>query len=390
MRKRTWIIAVGLLAALIVAYRVKSRREEAAANRAKASRVEAIPVTTQTIALGTLDAVAHLTGNIEPIQSVQVISKVRGRVATVAKDIGDSVKAGETLAVIEPVDYALDVKRLEGLLLQAKAEDAQATRDAARAERLFKDRIISTQALQAARARAEAGRGRVKEAEAALDLARERLADTRVTSPIDGRVTARMVDVGTMVDNQMMGNRQAVATFEVKNLSRVKIKVGISEKDLPRARVGQKARVSVDALPGHTFEGILSRVSPSLVEGTRRAEAEIEIDNPDQALKPGMFATADLVIEHREGVVLVPKASVLDRGGRQVVFLAVDGKARMVAVTLDGSDDRSYVVTAGVSPGDRLVVKGQTILEDGSPILVENAAPPSEARAASTSSSPAP
>jgi RND family efflux transporter MFP subunit len=390
MRQRSWIVAVVLLAALFIAYRVKSQREEAAANRAKASRIEAVPVSSQTISLGALDAVARLTGSIEPIQAVQVISKVRGRLASVAKNIGDTVKAGDTLAVIDPVDYALDVKRLEGLLLQARAESEQAERDATRAESLFKERIISMQALQAARARAQAGTGRVKEAQAGQDLARERLADTRITSPIDGTVTARFVDVGTMVDNQMMGNRQAVATFEVKNLSRVKIKVGLSEKDLPRARVGQEARVTVDALAGHTFKGVLSRLSPSLAEGTRRAEAEIEIDNPEQVLKPGMFATVNLVIEHREGVVLIPKQALLDRGGRQVVFLAAGAKARMVAVTLDGSDDRSYVVATGVSPGDRLIVKGQTILEDGSPILMEDTGPEADAPRAPADSSSAP
>lgn len=388
MRKRTWIVAVGLFATLLLAYRVKSQREEAALNRAKASRVDAIPVAIQTVSLGDLDLIAHVTGNIEPIQSVQVISKVRGRVAAVEKEIGDPVKVGETLALIEPVDYALDVKRLEGLLAQARAENAQAQRDAARNERLFNERIVSTQALQAARAHAEAGAGRVKEAEAALDMARERLSDTRIASPIDGVVTARMVDVGTMVDNQMMGNRQAVATFEVKNLSRVKLTVGISEKNLPMAHVGQKARVAVDALPSRTFEGVLARVAPSLAQGTRRAEAEIEIDNPDQALKPGMFATADLVLEHRAGVLLVPKQALVDRGGRQVVFVAEGTKARMSAVSLGGSDDRSYVVSSGVAPGDRLIVKGQTLLEDGSPILVENEAMEESSRAASAAPPP--
>jgi RND family efflux transporter MFP subunit len=174
-----------------------------------------------------------------------------------------------------------------------------------------------------------------------------------------------------MVDNQMMGNRAAVAVYDVQNLRRVKLSVGISEKDLPRARVGQSARVRVDALPGKIFEGILTRVSPSLSEGTRRAAAEIEMDNPESLLKAGMFATADLVLERREDVITVPKDAVVDRGGRLVVFLAKGESAKMVPVTLGPADDRSYVVNAGLAAGDRLILKGQTILEDGSAIFVE-------------------
>jgi RND family efflux transporter MFP subunit len=369
-----WVVAVLLFAALLIVHRVKSQREHAAANREAAARKDAVPVAVQKVALGDLENVARLTGTVEPIQAVQVISKVRGRVARIEKQIGDPVKAGETLVVVEPVDYRLEVQRLEGILQQARAESSQAARDAARSEKLFREQVISTQALQAARARLQAGAGRIRETEAALEMARERLADTRIASPIDGVVTARMVDVGTMVDNQMMGDRKTAAAFEVMNLSKVKLRVGVSEKDLPKVRVGQRARVTLDAFPGRTFEGVLTRLSPRLAEGTRRADAEIEIENPGFELKPGMFATANLVLDRKEDVILVPKQAVVDRGGRQVVFLANGARARMVPVTLAGSDDRSYEVASGVSPGDRLIVKGQTMLEDNAPIFVEDGA----------------
>ena len=371
MKRRNWVIALVLLLALLTAYRMKSHREEAERSRAAASRRDAIPVTIRPITAGLFEITARLTGNVEPIQSVQVISKIRGRVARVVKDIGDPVKTGDVLVEIDPVDYDLDAKRLEGVLEQARADRQQAQRDLGRAQELAGVHVISTQALQAAESRAQVAGGREKEAEAAFGLARERLSDTRITSPIDGVVTGRFADVGTMVDNQMMGNRAAVAVYEVKNLRRVKLSVGISEKDLPRARVGQRARVHVDALPDRTFEGTLTRVSPSLSQGTRRAEAEIEIDNPEALLKPGMFATADLVIERQETVIAVPKDAIVDRGGRHVVFVVKGGRAKMVPVTLGISDDRSTVVTAGLSPGDRLILKGQTILEDGSAIFVE-------------------
>ncbi len=371
MRKRPWIIAILLLIALLILYRVNALREKAAAQRAAASRTEAVPVGVQPVERGDLDEVARLTGNIEPIQSVQVIAKVRGRVSRVLKHIGDAVKAGETLAVIDPVDYALEVKRLEGVLAQARANQEQAQRDADRAERLSRDRVISTQALQAANSHAKASAGRLKEAEAALALARERLSDTNVTSPIDGVISDRFVDVGTMVDTQMMGNRRAVALYEVKNLEKVKLMVGISEKDLPRVQVGQEATIALRAIPNRTFKGELVHVAPNLAEGTRRAKGEIQIDNPEQLLKPGMFATAGLRLERHSDVMLIPKDAVVDRGGRRVVFLAEDDVARMAPVTLGGSNDRFVIVASGVKPGDQLIVKGQTIVEDGSPIRTQ-------------------
>lgn len=371
MKRRSWLILSLLVIALLVAYRVQSLRRGEANSKEDAYHAQAVPVEIAAVEVGNLDEVARLTGNIEPIQSVQVIAKVRGRIAEVRKAIGDPVSAGETLAVIDPVDYRLEVKRLEGVLAQARANFEQAERDAARAQSLFEDNVISTQALQTALSGEKVSAGRVKESEAALEMARQRLADTNVTSPIDGIVSQRYVDVGTMVETQIMGNRQAVAIYEVQNLSRVKLTVGISENDLPRASQGQRARVSLRALPSRTFEGVLTHVSPSLAEGTRRAEAEIEIENPEHVLKPGMFATANLILERHEGVTLVPKAAVVERDGKDVVFLVQDEKAKMTSVELGGADDLHAIVASGVSPGDRLIVRGQTVVEDGTPIRTD-------------------
>ncbi|MFQ5458444.1 MAG: efflux RND transporter periplasmic adaptor subunit [Myxococcota bacterium] len=374
MRKRPWLIGTLLLVLLVVTYRVQSARQAANGGGADA-RADAVPVEIADVKVGDLDEVARLTGNIEPIQSVQVIAKVGGRVARIHKHIGDPVQAGETLLVIDPVNYALDVKRLEGVLAQARANFGQAERDAGRSQRLFKDRVISTQALQAALSNQDISAGRVKEAEAALDLARQRLADTNVTSPIDGIVSRRSADVGTMVQTQIMGSREAVAVYEVKNLATVKLAVGISEKDLPRAEVGQTARISLRALPGEVFDGTLTHLSPSLARGTRRAEAEIQIANPEYRLKPGMFATAELILKRHTGVTLIPKHAVVERDGREVVFLVKEDRARMTPVELGGADDLSAIVASGVKPGDRLIVRGQTIVQDATPIRAEPASP---------------
>lgn len=371
MKRRPWLTASIVLLAALVVYRVHALRREDAREAQEASGAQAVPVEVTTVAVGDLDEVARLTGNIEPIQSVQVIAKVRGRIAAVYKAIGDPVRAGESLALIDPVDYALEVKRLEGVLAQARANFEQAEQDAGRAQRLFSDNVISTQALQAALSTQKVSAGRVKEAEAALDLARQRLADTRVASPIDGVVSQRYVDVGTMVETQIMGNRQAVAIYEVQNISKVKLTVGISENDLPLVETGQRARIALRALPGRVFEGVLAHFSPSLAEGTRRAEAEIEIENPERLLKPGMFATANLVLKHHSGVTLIPKLAVVERGGKNVVFVIDGEKARMTPVTLGGDDDLNAIVLSGLSPGARLIVRGQTVVDDGTPIRAD-------------------
>jgi RND family efflux transporter MFP subunit len=370
MRRRPWIIAGIIFLTLLVAYRIHSLRQGGARSK-DASLAQAVPVETATVAVGDLEEMALLTGNIQPIQSVQVIAKVRGRIAEVYKAIGDSVGAGEALAQIDPTDYALDVKRLEGIVAQARANFEQAERDAARSQSLFKDNVISTQALQSALSMEKVSAGRVKEGEAALEMARRRLADTSVTSPIDGTVSQRYVDVGTMVETQIMGTRQSVALYEVQNLSKVKLTAGISENDLPRAMIGQRAKIALRALPGRTFEGVLTHFSPSLAEGTRRAEAEIEIENPEQILKPGMFATASLVLERHVGVTLIPKLAVVERDGKKVVFVVKGDKARMTPVSLGGSDDLHAIVSSGLTPGDRLIVRGQTVVEDGTPIRTD-------------------
>jgi RND family efflux transporter MFP subunit len=150
----------------------------------------------------------------------------------------------------------------------------------------------------------------------------------------------------------------------------MRLVANVVEKDLRMVNVGDPALVTVDAYPGEQFRGRIARVAPVLDPATRTASMEVEIPNGDTRLKPGMYARVSLQVEDRKGVLLAPKAAVIDFEGKRGVWVADDNKPRFVPVSLGIEDPERVEITAGLKAGDKIVVAGAATIRASDTIVV--------------------
>jgi multidrug efflux pump subunit AcrA (membrane-fusion protein) len=196
------------------------------------------------------------------------------------------------------------------------------------------------------------------------DQAGLRFADAEATSTIDGVVKSVLTEVGATVS-------PAAPLFQVVDVQSVEVAVSVPEKRLGRLAEGLPAEIAVLAYPGRVFHGAVSRLSPTLDPASRTLEARIRVDNPGQALKPGMFAEVRLLLRQEQRIVRVPLAALVDRNGGKVAFVVEEGgRAREVAVRTAFVQDDTAAVESGINAGERVVVVGQQNLNDGDEVAV--------------------
>jgi len=184
------------------------------------------------------------------------------------------------------------------------------------------------------------------------------LAET--VSPVEGIVGKVFLDKGAEVSpDPVMGT----ALVQILNLDSVKIVIQVIEKDLPKVKLNQRAKIRVDAYPDKEFEGVVTLISPTLNSLTRTVNTEIIIPNKNHLLKPGMFAEVDLITGKTENLVLIPRQAVLMGDGRKKVFVIEDGKAEERWIEIGFSDRNLTYVKSGLNPLDSLVTLGQSQLQ---------------------------
>jgi RND family efflux transporter MFP subunit len=195
----------------------------------------------------------------------------------------------------------------------------------------------------------------------ALNRTRKPQRVVTVRSPADGYVMEKMIVSGQMVDEGMK-------LYRLADLGTVWLLARINETDLPLVKTGQPADATVSGAPERKFSGRVTHFHPMVDEKSHTAEARIEIENPDLALKPGMTATVELRVEISPDAVLVPDSAVLRSGERNTVFVALDGgKFEPREVTLGARGEGNvYQVLSGLSEGERVVTSGQFLLDSES------------------------
>ncbi|MFP4057475.1 MAG: efflux RND transporter periplasmic adaptor subunit [Candidatus Brocadiia bacterium] len=210
---------------------------------------------------------------------------------------------------------------------------------------------------------------KVDQARAALHQAQIHLDESSIEAPIGGVVARKNLDEGNMV-------APGVSIVTLVEVRTVKVLVGVNERDVALVEKGQtRATVRTDAYPQEVFRGTVHKVSPVADERTRTVEVEIHVPNPQRRLKPGMFARVELVLEQRQGVPVVPRDAVLRHEGELYAFVVEGGKARRRPVELGIDAGEEAEVTSGLEAGEKLVVRGQRRLEDGTEVRVVEEGP---------------
>lgn len=334
-----------------------TRRTDAGAQTEGAA---AVPVEVYAAATRDLVEVVQVAGTIRARHEADVVADVPGRVQAVLVDVGEAVTRGQPLARLESTELALQVRQAEAAVAMARAGQVTAARDFEAAEAVAKAGGLTESQRVAAHARLATADAQVMQAEAALGLARERLSDATLRSPIAGVVTRRLTDVGRMVN-------PGAPAFSVQDLSELELVLAVDEHTAPRLVAGAAVPVSSDHT-GAEITGTIRTVAPALDPQSRKGEVIVSLPAVPGLLPQGT-ATARLELGRLTGAVAVPSRAILEADGSSYVYVADGGTAHRTAVR-PGLRDGEWVEAAGLPAGAAVIVTGQSYLTDGAAVTV--------------------
>jgi RND family efflux transporter MFP subunit len=325
----------------------------------------------------------HIQTNatLAAFEEADIFAKVSGYLSDVGVDIGDHVKAGQVLAVI-------DIPEMEQELAEAKAqleskkslvESARRKLDRYKANIMLQNALLerrqelgaaghffSDRALDEVRANAEIAKVDLSVGEANLTLAAHQvdvaaatvekiktlIAYQKIRAPFDGVVARRMVNRGDLVQAATTATRTTPAAgslFTVQRIDTIRVFCDIPEDDVPHVRIGDPAIVKPSGFDGEAFTGSVTRFSERLDPETRNMRTEIDLSNPNERLYPGTYAEVSLEMNRRPDALTVPTAAVGSDGDGTFVYSITDNRITRLAVKTGLTDNRRIQVTAGLS-----------------------------------------
>jgi HlyD family secretion protein len=298
MLKRPLPLIIGIIALLVVVLMISKCRS------GSGQSFQTVAVTR-----GPITQAVTATGTLNPVQNVQVGSQVSGNIQKLFADFNSIVKAGQVIAQIDPVVFQANVNQAEGDLDNARAALELARLNAARTQALVAKQNSAQSDLDQATANLHQAEANVKIKEGALEKAKADLNHCTITSPIDGMVISRNVDVGQTVAASL----QAPVIFTIANdLAKMQIDANVAEADVGGVTIDQDVEFTVDAFPSQTFHGKVVQVrnAPITVQNVVTYDTVIGVTNPDLKLKPGMTANVSIVSAHQDDVLKIPNGAL--------------------------------------------------------------------------------
>jgi RND family efflux transporter MFP subunit len=303
---------------------------------------------------------------------------VSGRVVQVGPREGDSIRKGQFLASIDPTDYSLALATAVAQTGMARTAYQRAEDEHRRMKMLYDAKSLAPNDYQKFKAAYESAGRQLEQAVASEELSRKRLADATLHAPVNGFVARRSVEPG-----QMTGPGQPA--FEIVKLDTVEVNVGVPETDVHLVRAGQKAAVTLPALPGETFEGIVRIVNVSADPQTRTFMTRISVPNPKHTLRIGMIAEARIRGDRTVKMLTLPvEAVVRDPQGATMVYVFFPDRKRVYAkrVATGALYGREIEIRQGLTGDDLVILAGQERLRDGAVVSPAPAGSPADKAAA--------
>lgn len=300
-------------------------------------------------------------GSLEADAIVELKSETEGIVAEILAEEGERVRAGTVLVRLDDRELRARFDAAAAALRRARAEAANLETRLRRNEELLAAGAISPQTFDDLETSYQLAAARVEEAEANLALARRRLEQTRIRAPFEGTIGERNFHVGDLI-------RVGTLLYVIVDDDTLEVEFSIPERFAPRLQPGSPTTIRVASLPGESFIGNVSFVSPLVEAESRTVTAKAVIPNPAGSMRAGQFADVSVSLERRPDAVVVPETAVVPRSGQNFVFLVRADTARRRPVKLGERQYGLVEIASGVAVGDTVVVAGQQRLQDGAPV----------------------
>jgi RND family efflux transporter MFP subunit len=392
MRKRLWIVVSALVIALaIIFFLVRGHRRSATVEAAPGPPAAQVAF----VQRGDIDQVLTLAGQFQPYQVVDVHPKVSGFIRHIYVDIGDRVHEGQTLAVLEVPELKAQLSGTVSEVARSSDEIVRAQHEVKRAESMHSalhadyDRLLQTsqaqpglvaqQELDDAQAKDLSSSAEVDAAKAALAAAQKGMevskADnervsaiedyTNVTAPLDGVIIWRYADTGALIQSGVSSNSQDLPIVKLAQSGVMRLRLPIPESYVRYVHLGDTVNVRVDAL-GRSFTGTIVRFTRSLNFETRTMETEVDVANKDLAIDSGMYANAEMRLNHADNVLTIPVGAIVLHGDQDQVYV-LDSTNRVhirnVQVGLRGN--QLAQIQSGLHPGDQVILAAQSKYAEG-------------------------
>lgn len=356
---------------------------------------------------GDISHTLRLAGQFQPYQTVDVHPKVTGYMVRINVDIGDRVRKGQTLAVLEIPELnaqlqgtVFDVQRTKDDIVRARhdIERDEATHAAVHAdyERLLRTSkaqpgLIAQQELDDAQGRDLASAAQVDAAKSAEASAEQhaQMADadnkrvqamknyTNVVAPLDGVIVWRYADTGALIQSGDNSNDQDVPIVKLSQSGLLRLRMPVPENDVKYVHIGDPMQVRVDAI-GRTFTGKVVRFTREVDFETRTMETEVDVENRNLSITPGMYANTQMQLATSSKVVTIPVDSLVLHDNQDTVYLlGADNRVHLRKVQVGIRGSKLAEIVSGVQPGDRVILGGQEKYTEGEavrPILVDEPA----------------
>lgn len=364
MKKRiflTTVVALAVFAAIFgyKSYTLKKTRAAMAAMRPAPAAV--------TSAIATAESwreALTAVGTVESFQGVTLRSEIEGRILRIAFESGARVKEGDVLIELEASNELAQLRSFEAAAKLAAASLAR-ERDLRRTNT---NTAVELDTAEATHAQALAGVENIKAT----------LAKKRIVAPFSGRLGIRQVNLG-----QFLNKSDAIVSLE--SVDPAYVDFALPQQELPRLKPGLTVSVTVDAFPGRTFEGKIEAINPRVSDVTRNVRVRAIVANPDEALRPGLFAQVAVQLPAERAVLQLPSTAIVYSPYGNSVYVviekaATDGTKQLVVeqrfVTIGPKRGDQVAVVKGLKAGDQVVTAGQMKLRNGAPVTINNAVVP--------------
>jgi RND family efflux transporter MFP subunit len=343
----------------VVGWRASQAGKDAKKPEAKIV-LEFTPADVATVEMRSLVNTIQFSGSLSPVVQTTVKSRVSGDVMRVMVREGQAVSEGQVLAQIDTADLKARLDAQSATLEEARAKLDIALKNRENNQQLLRQKFISQNAYDTTHSTYEANAAMMRSAEAQLRIAQKAMDDAVVRAPFSGIVAKKIANAGEKVgiDSPL---------FALVDLGHMEIEAPAPASEIPSVRVGQPVTFRVDGFSDRTFEGRVERINPVTEQGSRSITLYISVANRDGALRGGMFAKGQIVLDRTKPTVVVPATAIRDESGQSYVFTLENGKLAKRAVKVGVSEPQQGLVEvkSGLESGLSVVSARVSGLKDG-------------------------